>query len=145
MYDINHVITINKPAEDVYKMLATAEGLDKWWTLSSKGKEGFNEVYQFYFGEKYDWRGKIVDCLPHRKISFEIIKADKDWTGTLLQFTLNATNGNTEVDFSHKGWKENNDHYQRSIGCWLNYLKVMKLNLEEGTFIPYEKRNEPIV
>ncbi len=144
MHTIHHILNINAPAELIFKAISTPEGLDKWWTLQSQGTEGLNEEYQFYFGKEFDWRGRVIDYVPGINISFELTLADEDWTGTIIHFKLRENNGQTELLFSHQGWKEDNEHYKRSDGCWLNYLKILKLNVEKGEFIPYEKRNEPI-
>ena len=51
MPDILHKVGIKSSSlDDVYKALATVEGLSRWWTTDTKGESTVGGVIQFRFG-----------------------------------------------------------------------------------------------
>jgi uncharacterized protein YndB with AHSA1/START domain len=142
MPSILHNFPIEAPVEKVFAAAATPKGLDVWWTLSSKGTPKVGETYELFFGEKYDWRGRVTKCTPNKEIEWELTVADKDWTGSRVGLQLEEKNGVTHVRFHHSGWKEENGHFRKSSFCWAMYLRIMKRYVEFGEKVEYDKRLE---
>lgn len=140
MADILHDFPINASPQRVFEAVATPQGLDTWWTLTSTGAPQLGNEYVLNFGPEYVWRAKVTKCVRDEAFELQLTHADKDWTGSRVGFTLENKNGNTLVHFSHLGWPEANAHYRQSTYCWAMYLRLMKRQLEAGEFVPYEKR-----
>ena len=77
---------------------------------------------------------------PGAEFELRITRADEDWTGTLVGFSLEEEGGGTKVSFSHRGWPGPNAHFRRSSYCWAMYLRVLKRFVEAGETVEYEKR-----
>ena len=139
-YGIFHDLIIGVGREKLFNAITTPIGLNSWWTLEAAGQPKVGEEYQLYFGPEYDWRAKLVRCVPHELIYFEMGKSDNDWEGTQFRFTLSPNPLGTLVRFEHVGWESNNDHFRRTSYCWAIYLKGLKKYLEEGVVMPFGER-----
>jgi uncharacterized protein YndB with AHSA1/START domain len=51
MPDILHKVGIKSSPDNVYKALATVEGLSRWWTSDTRGESTVGGVAQFRFGD----------------------------------------------------------------------------------------------
>ena len=140
MADIFHSFTINAPLKKVFEGISTTEGLDNWWSKTSEGKPGIDEMYKLYFGPPYDWSGIVSKYIADKEFELIITDAHVDWIDTKVGFLLNNKNDVTEVHFYHKGWPQNNEHYRISCYCWAMYLRILKRYLEYGEQVPYENR-----
>lgn len=152
MPDVLHQFVINATPEVVWKYFATGEGLAKWWTESSNGVAEVGEVWQLYFMPGYDWRARVTRCEPNAAIEFTVLEAMEDWIGTRVGVEISsataaataaATEGEarTVVDFYHRGWADNTDHFRISSFCWATYLRLLKRHIEHGEFTPYGQRD----
>jgi len=153
MPDIHHQFPVFAPASEVFDAVASPKGLDAWWTLSSKGEPAEGHVYELFFGEGYNWRGRVTECVPNKAFELEIFDSMPDWEGSRVRFELTeevrepaepslsaSSAARTEVRFSHAGWQEEDDHYRISSFCWAMYLRLMKKYVEDGTVVDYAKR-----
>jgi uncharacterized protein YndB with AHSA1/START domain len=140
MPSILYNFPINAPPEKVFNTISTAGELNQWWTRSSSSEQELNGVYELWFGTEYDWRGKVTKWNPNTDFELEIFNADQDWNGTLVGFHLEEKNGETIVEFYHKNWPEENEHFRISSFCWAMYLRILKRYVEFDETVPYEKR-----
>ncbi len=137
MADIFHSFPVNAAIEHVFNAVATPDGLNQWWTLRSSGEPTTESTYELYFAENYDWRATVVKAKPPFCLELEITSATPDWQGTRVIFDLKENDDSTQVNFSHLGWPENNDHFRTSSFCWAMYLRIMKRHVEFGETVDY--------
>ena len=142
MADIFHDLRIAAPPSDVFRAVSTPGGLDAWWTKSSRGQPAEGQEYELWFGPDYDWRAQVTRCVPDSEFELEITRADQDWTGTRVGFHLSGQDEVTLVRFHHTGWPTPNEHWRVSSYCWAMYLRVLRVHLERGDVVPYERRLE---
>ena len=140
MFAIKHQLSIKATADKVFKMLATAEGLDLWWTLSASGKFALNEIITLNFGPDYIWKAKIEKFEMNKYIHYKMLDAMDDWKDTVIKIEVKASGSNSTLIFHHTMWKEENDHFQGSSYCWAVYLRLIKKYLENGKTVIYDKR-----
>lgn len=67
-------------------------------------------------------------------------KSDDDWNSTSFGFDLSPLDKAVQVNFWHKGWQEQNEHYKITSYCWAILLKGLKDYVEYGIIVPFEKR-----
>ncbi len=143
MPDILHRLPIGRPAALVFSAIATPGGLNEWWTLDCDGVARLGEIYRFGFGPGFeDWRGEVTSFDPDRTIEWTMTRADADWTGTIVGVRLVPDGDRTWVEFSHRGWRDANEHYRTSNCCWASYLRILRRHLECGERVPYPVRLE---
>jgi uncharacterized protein YndB with AHSA1/START domain len=140
MPDILQDFLIAAPIEQVYAAIATAEGLEQWWTKTSAGVPQVGRQYELGFGPDYEWRAIVTRADAPRRFELQMSVADRDWTGTRVAFDLSPSATGTQVRFSHRDWPEANEHYRISCHCWAMYLRLLRRHLEAGETVPYERR-----
>ena len=140
--DILHDFYIKAPRGDVYKAISTPEGLKRWWAKTAKGRPEKGSEWILGFGPEYDWRAYVNEAEANKVFELTMTKSDADWEGSLVGFELADAPGGTQVRFQHRGWPKLNEHFRTSSYCWAMYLRLLKMNLENGLEIPYEQRLE---
>lgn len=138
MPDIQHDFFIKVNPEKVFDGVTRSQGLDAWWTETSSGQPALQEEYALGFGPGYDWKAVVRKCQPPHSFELEMAEADADWTGTRVGFRIHASGEGSQVQFYHTGWPQVNEHYRISA----MYLRILKLNLENGLSVPYKDRLE---
>lgn len=139
MPDIFQHFQVHAPASQVFRGIATPEGLDTWWT-SRSSRDG--DQFTLWFGPNYEWRGVVSRSVPDREFELTLTRADDDWRGTKVGFVLDESQGTTTARFHHTGWPESNDHFRISCYCWAMYLRLLKRHVELGEVVPFENRLE---
>jgi uncharacterized protein YndB with AHSA1/START domain len=142
MPDIFHDLFVRADPRKVFDVVSTPAGLDEWWTKRSSGKPSVGSTYELWFGPEYDWRASVTRCDPDVVFELEVTDASDDWNGTKVRFELEARTGGTTVRFSHRGWRNNDEHFRESSYCWATYLRIMKRYLENEERVPYESRDD---
>lgn len=140
MADILHDLPINVPIGRVYDAVSTPAGLDTWWTKRAAGSPHEGAEYQLWFGPEYDWRAKVTRAASSSEFELELTRADADWLGTRVGFTLEPRGTGTWLRFRHTGWPGANEHYRISCNCWALYLRILRRHLQHGETVPYEIR-----
>jgi uncharacterized protein YndB with AHSA1/START domain len=140
MPDIFHSFQIAATAERIFETVSTPEGLDQWWTQTSKGKPALDQTFELNFGPAYQWKAVVTKINPDSEFEFTIKDSDPDWFNTKVGFALQPDAGITNVNFYHTGWPKANEHYRISSFCWAMYLRLLKRYIEFGEKTPYEKR-----
>jgi uncharacterized protein YndB with AHSA1/START domain len=138
--DILHDFPIKAPLDRVFRAVSTPQGLDTWWTKRSAGRPQLGAEYELGFGPEYEWRARVTHCVPDAEFELEMVRADRDWTGTRVTLRLEPRDGATWVRFSHTGWPAQNEHYRISCNCWAMYLRILRRSLERGESVTYEDR-----
>lgn len=142
MPDILQDLPINATAAEVFAAVSTPAGLDTWWTLRSAGTPREGAEYELGFGPEYDWRARVTRVTPDSEFELELTRADADWAGTRVGFSLERRGPVTWLRFRHTGWPGASEHYRISCHCWAMYLRVLRRSLEAGESVPYERRLE---
>jgi len=140
MPDIFHHFPIQAPAQKVFDAVSTPKGLDTWWTKRSSGQPKMGAGYELWFGPEADWRATVSQCVPGIAFELEMTRAQEDWLGTRIGFSLREDQGVTHVRFHHSGWPESNEHYRVSCYSWGMYLLWLKRYGERSEVVPYENR-----
>jgi uncharacterized protein YndB with AHSA1/START domain len=140
MTDILQDFPIAAPASKVFAAVATPAGLDEWWTMSSAGTPSLGSEYALDFGPDYQWKARVVGCVPDKEFELELTVAMPDWMRTRVGFRLEDRGRDTWVRFSHRGWPAADEHYRISSHCWALYLRILRRYLEHGERVPYADR-----
>ena len=142
MADIVQEFPIKATPSRVFQGVSTPGGLDQWWTARSKGEPRLGAEYELWFGPEYDWRAKVTRCRPDLEFELEMTRADQEWLGTKVGFSLKALRDSTLVRFYHTGWPTESEQWRVSCYCWAMYLRILRRYLEHGESVPYERRLE---
>jgi uncharacterized protein YndB with AHSA1/START domain len=140
MESIFHTFTIKGISEKVFDGIASAKGLDNWWTKTSVANPEMNGIYALDFGPGFNWKAKVTKYVPASEFELQMTEADPEWMGTKIGFILKEKDLITLVEFYHTGWPEQSENYRFSSYCWAMYLRILKRYIEFGEQVAYEKR-----
>ncbi len=127
-HTIHHDFVIRAGITKIFEAITKPKHLVNWWPLNCKGIPELNEEYNFFFGSKYDWYGKVIKVIDNKSFHIKTTKADADWSPTSFGFDLIQNETSVTVKFSHTGWPHCNEEFRQSSYCWailLNSLKIM--------------------
>ncbi len=142
MFEILHQLEIAGSRAAVFQAMTTPSGLDSWWTRESEGIPRLGQEYRFFFGPEYDWRAVVVEVVDGSALTWKMTQAMDDWKPTSFGFGLFDRGHRTVMKFFHRNWPHDGEHFAISNYCWGQLLHGMKLYVERGHVIPFDRRNE---
>jgi uncharacterized protein YndB with AHSA1/START domain len=137
MPEILHKVGIksSSPA-DIYKALATIEGLARWWTSDTSGDSKTGGTLVFRFGDGgFDM--KVLELKPAERVVWQVTDGPDEWLGTTISFDLKQTGDWTIVLFKHQGWKAPVEFMHHCSTKWAVFLLSLKSLLETGKGAPW--------
>jgi uncharacterized protein YndB with AHSA1/START domain len=138
MPDVMHLIKIGVSPERVYQAVATAEGIQNWWTRDAvlDSKNGGEGEFGFY-GHRFVIKAKVDSLEPLAHVGWNhITSTHGGFDGTTISFDLRADGSDTVLAFSHRGFQQADDNYAGATTRWSYYLFSLKRYLEDGKGTP---------
>ncbi|WP_276483722.1 SRPBCC family protein [Paraflavitalea pollutisoli] len=139
MANIEHLLTIKVPAQQVYEALTTRKGLGAVWTTELQVYQDVGAINEFTFGTDTD-RMKIIELVPGKKVVWEVVASDPEWVRTIISFELEDKGTKTAITLKHMHWREVTDFFRSCNYNWGFFLYSLKLYCEEGKGMPYQHR-----
>jgi len=140
MVDILHRVGIKASSNDVYKALATRDGLAGWWTTDTQGQSEVGGVIKFRFrAEGREIGGfdmKVVELRPAERVLWQVVDGPAEWIGTKVEFELKQDGDYSIVLFKHQDWKEPGEFMHHCSTKWAAYLLSLKALIETGKGAP---------
>jgi uncharacterized protein YndB with AHSA1/START domain len=140
MPNILHRISIDAPPEGVHQLIATTDGIARWW--SGRPLDGSTETgrhFGVYFGDAIKPAAviQVVADTPH-EITWRVEDGPDSWIGTFITFTLRPHGDDaTTLLFTHAGWQEESEFMSGCSSNWGSYLTSLKTGAETGQFAAY--------
>jgi len=140
MPDIRHRVGISAPADEVYKALATREGVASWWTNDVEGDSQPGGTLAFNFGFPEPWVAmEIVDLVSPTLVRWRCVKGPEEWIDTTITYELKDAGDETVVLFTHAGWPEPVEFMHHCSTKWGYFLLGLKTELEGGLSNAYPR------
>lgn len=143
MIDIWHRVGAVAPTDEVYRAIATPEGVAAWWTEETSGGDTVGSEIEVTFrrdsGELVgSIRFEVEELEPGKRVVWRFTGEEPaEWRGTRAQFELTeADGGYTIVNFGHVGWTEEVEFLHHCSTKWASYLLSLKQLVETGTGAP---------
>jgi uncharacterized protein YndB with AHSA1/START domain len=134
MADILHRVGIKSSPDEVYKALATREGLAAWWTNNTQGESKVGGALKFRFSANGAEIGgfdmKVLELQPGRRVLWQVVNGPAEWIGTRIGFDLKQSGDHAIVLFNHQGWKEPVEFMHHCSTKWAIYLMSLKSLVE---------------
>jgi uncharacterized protein YndB with AHSA1/START domain len=138
--DILHRVGIRSSTDEVYKALATREGLAAWWTSNTQGESKVGGALQFRFSaDGVDIGGfdmKVLELDPAKRVLWQVVGGPEEWIGTKIDFELKQEGDYSIVNFKHQGWKEPVEFMHHCSTKWAIFLMSLKSLVETGKGAP---------
>jgi uncharacterized protein YndB with AHSA1/START domain len=140
MPDILHRISIDAPRERVHDLIATTDGIARWWTGRPLGGEtAVGSRFSVYFGDASEPAAvmEVVSDTPD-KIGWRVVQGPDAWIDTQVTFALRpAADGVTTLLFTHADWREPSEFMSGCSTNWGAYLTSLKHGAEGREFAAY--------
>lgn len=140
MPDILHRISIDAPQQRVHDLIASTDGIARWWTGRPLGGEHtVGSRFSVYFKET-DRPAAVMEVLTDTtdQVVWQVTGGPDAWIGTRITFALYATSrGGTTLLFTHADWREPSEFMSGCSTNWAAYLTSLKTGSESGTFGAY--------
>jgi uncharacterized protein YndB with AHSA1/START domain len=140
MPDILHRISIDAPTERAHNLIATTDGIGRWWT--GRPVDGDTKVggrFGVYFGDANKPAAVmrvVADTLS--EITWRVEEGPDSWIDTVVTFTLRPSGDEcTTLLFTHAGWREPTEFMSGCSTNWGAYLTSLKTGAESGRFAAY--------
>jgi uncharacterized protein YndB with AHSA1/START domain len=137
MPDILHRVGIKASTQDVYKALATIDGLAGWWTSTTRGDSKVSGEIHFQFGDRGFFGVKVLELVPGKRVLWEVVKGPDKWVGTKIGFELKQEGAQATVLFKHQDWSEPSEFMHHCSTKWATFLMSMKSFVELGKGSPF--------
>jgi uncharacterized protein YndB with AHSA1/START domain len=136
MPDILHRFTIDAAPEHVHELIATKEGVERWW--NAHPNSGDDATLQIFFGAEDPAAVMHVDEDTPERIVWRVVDGPADWIDTTITFALQPRPvGGTTLLFTHGDWREANEFMHGCSTNWGAYLTSLKSGAERGEFAAY--------
>ena len=137
MPDILHRVGVKSSTKDVYKALATIDGLSGWWTATTTGESKEGGQIRFQFGDRGFFNTKVLRLEPGKRILWEVLDGPEEWVGTKISFDLKQEGEQATVMFKHEGWAKPVEFMHHCSTKWATFLLSMKAYVETGRGAPF--------
>ena len=137
MADIIHRIGIKSSGSELYKALATTNGLAGWWTEEVSGRENVGSTLTFTFRSKDGTvKGSMVmevkESDPDTGVKWKCLSGPDEWVGTDITFRWSYQDNQTILIFGHRNWKEPVEFMAHCSMKWAVFLLSLRQYLETG-------------
>src|SRR5262245_37189314 len=133
MPDILHRISIDAPAKRVHDLIASTDGIARWWT--GRPLTGVHEIgssFSVYFGDA-ERPAAVMEVLSDTigQVVWRVTGGPDSWIDTRITFTLRPrSHGGTTLLFTHAGWPAASEFMSGCSTNWGAYLTSLKTGAE---------------
>lgn len=130
--------TIAAVPESVYNALTQQDGIAHWWTDDLTVKPEVGSLAEFRF---IKWGGnvlqfEIAELDVNRKVRWISRQGPPYWSGTSVTWQLMPVHNGTTLVFTHDGFAQVDQAYERVRENWKYFLDSLKSYLETGKGTP---------
>jgi len=135
MATIYHQVGIKAALNNVYKAIATTEGVTDWWTSTTGNAESGGEL-EFSF-DGHSVKVKVTGDTPDKYVEWTVIGEAGEWLDTRICFELEQLEDQVMVNFQHTDWQQATEMLAHCSTKWAVFLLSLKDYLETGTGKPF--------
>ncbi len=140
MPDILHRISVDAPPQRVHDLIASTDGVARWWTGRPVGGEhAVGSTISVSFG-RTDRPAAVMEVVSDtpEQVVWRVIDGPEAWIDTRITFSLRpGGHGGTTLLFTHAGWHEAGELMGGCSTNWCAYLISLKTGAESGAFAAY--------
>jgi uncharacterized protein YndB with AHSA1/START domain len=135
MAQIAHLVRIRATPEAVYQRVASAAGIEEWFTAASSTDYRKGGTLELRFDDE-PVSFAITELSEPSRIVWHCTTRDNSWFGTDIVFEFEAQGDRTVLRFDHLGWGEISDRFRDCSASWVYFLESLRSLLEEGRGTP---------
>ncbi len=121
------VFTVDRTPAEVYAAVTNVRG---WWSEEIEGgTAAAGDEFEYHMRDLHRCRIRVTKAVPDRKVAWLVLdnhfgftENKTEWIGTTVRFEIAATDGGTEVRFTHHGLVSAYECYDICVNAWDFYL-----------------------
>jgi uncharacterized protein YndB with AHSA1/START domain len=137
MPDILHRISIDTAQQRVHDLIASTEGIARWWTGRPLGGEhALGSSFSVCFGDA-EQPAAVMQVLTDTpdQVVWRVTDGPDSWIDTRISFTLRPRgHGGTTLLFTHAGWSGPSEFMSGCSTNWGAYLTSLRTGAEGDAF-----------
>lgn len=134
MAHIKHNVSINALPENIFQLITTKAGIQKWLTKEDgwkiTGQENSGGTLFFHFGGNHH-EMKVSNLISNKKVQWDCTVGPPDWIGTSVCFTIDTKRQSCILRFEHSGWAEQTDFFTLCNQVWKGCITDIKKVAED--------------
>lgn len=115
MADIRHAIEIAAAPSTIYTLVSTGPGFEQWWAEDVWEDSG--ETNLGFFDREAIFRLKLAQQEPPNAARWSV-RADGEWNGTRLLFSIESHDGGSRLNFTHADWAAASPYFIECNTTW---------------------------
>ncbi|MEM7033650.1 MAG: SRPBCC domain-containing protein [Chloroflexota bacterium] len=135
MTDLVHQAGIQTSPAALYAAIAEANGLKNWWSEHSHIEDALASVS--FYNNMVTFKLRVSESVPNEKIVWDVEGGPPDWSNTQISWTISEHEGQTMLDFAHRGLNVPEDRLGGINYNWGWYVISLKFYLEKGKGMPH--------
>jgi uncharacterized protein YndB with AHSA1/START domain len=104
MAQISHLVRIEATPDEVFRRVATSDGIAAWLTRASSSDYRKGGTLELLFPDQRV-RFTVTELIAPARIIWHCTTKENDWFDTDIAFEFVARGGRTLVRFDHSGWR----------------------------------------
>jgi hypothetical protein len=128
MADIKHLISIDRPAADIFPLVNGGRGFAQWWAEDVFDDTGIG-VSLGFFNRATVYRLRQIEAVAPSSAVWEC-ESGKEWQGTRIVFKLAQPFASTSLTFSHESWHDETDYFRSCYTTWGELMFRLKAAAE---------------
>ncbi|MGH2622600.1 MAG: SRPBCC family protein [Sphingobacterium sp.] len=127
-------LLVKATPKQVFEAINNVRG---WWSENIHGQtDQLQSEFSYHFQDVHRCKMKITTLIPAQKIVWHVLdnhfnftKAKQEWIGSDIIFNISEKEGNTLLEFTHRGLSPADECYQICHESWTNYIQHSLKNL----------------
>ena len=138
MADVLHELGIQATPDAVYAALTEEAGIKAWWSEHTKAEPAvdFQNEVSFY-GNMVTFKLRNQALEPGKQVVWAVESGPPDWANTTISWTLSPQDGQTMLNFAHRGFASTGGNFASVNYNWGWYVASLKFYLEKGEGMPH--------
>ncbi|MEU9020082.1 SRPBCC domain-containing protein [Actinomadura sp. NPDC048394] len=140
MPDILHRISIDAAPQRVHDLVASTDGIARWWTgRPLAGEHAVGSSFSVFFRDA-ERPAAVMEVLADApdSVVWRVTDGPDTWLGTRITFTLRpGGRDRTTLLFAHAGWEQAGEFMSGCSTNWGAYLTSLKTGAESDAFTPF--------
>jgi uncharacterized protein YndB with AHSA1/START domain len=134
---IFHELTIATTPESVFNALTQPDEIVRWWSEEARVKPEVGSSCEFRFRPPAgSLHFEVVELSMGEKVHWIARKNPPQWDGNHVIWQFTPVPEGTKLVFTHDGFAQLDERYERVRGNWEYFLSSLKSYLETGTGTP---------
>lgn len=139
MDTIIHALEIDSPPEDVYRAVATADGLSNWWSTNVTADDKVGGIVDFTFQPGFNPDMKITALDEPKLVGWQCVDGHDPWQDATFRFEIEALDGGRSRLMFTMGYGKPISDVEYGIYNynWGYYMHSLKQYVETGVGFPH--------